>query len=102
MGKDGQEEALIKQGRTIVSLMREVDYKNQKLLEMEHRYNHTVAGLRKLIVGLTENIKSKDRSLLAMENKYKESLAKVRWLMSEKDELREGYHKGIIYCDTNR
>ncbi|XP_057428725.1 factor of DNA methylation 1-like isoform X2 [Lotus japonicus] len=88
------EEALRKQ-RIIVSLQNEIDDKNHKLMEMEHKHSETLAWVRKHIVGLVENINNKERSLLEMECKYNESLNMVHKLMNERDELHDGCQKEL-------
>lgn len=100
MGNPSYEEALNRQGRVIVSLQNEIDNKNLKLKEMEHKHRETLACMRILIIGLTENINSKERCLLEMECKYNESLNMVQKLTNERDKLRDGCQKGITLKHT--
>ncbi|XP_050250497.1 factor of DNA methylation 5-like isoform X1 [Quercus robur] len=87
MSDDKNEEELNQVRRLAVSLSNEIDYKNQRLLEMEHKYNETTATVRQLVVGLTKEIDSKQKSLLEMEHKYSESSAYVKLLVNEIDKL---------------
>lgn len=93
MSDDKNEEELNQVRRLAVSLSNEIDYKNQRLLEMEHKYNETTATLRQLVVGLTKEIDSKQKSLLEMEQKYSESSTYVKLLVNEIDKL----HAGILF-----
>nr|POF19590.1 factor of dna methylation 2 [Quercus suber] len=87
MSDDKNEEELNQVRRLAVSLSNEIDYKNQRLLEMEHKYNETTATLRQLVVGLTKEIDSQQKSLLEMEQKYSESSTYVKLLVNEIDKL---------------
>ncbi|KAM3698026.1 hypothetical protein ACB098_06G157900 [Castanea mollissima] len=87
MSDNKNEEELNQVRRLAVSLSNEIDYKNQRLLEMEHKYNETTATVRQLVVGLTKEIDSKQKSLLEMEHKYSESSAYVKLLVNEIDKL---------------
>ncbi|KAJ7964529.1 Factor of DNA methylation 2 [Quillaja saponaria] len=95
MENHGYEEAMKMESTIVVKLMKEIDYKNQKLLEMEHKYDETTTTVRKLVVGLTLAINRKDRSLLEMEQKLDESSITVRWLENEKEKLHEEHHKQL-------
>ncbi|TKY47429.1 Factor of DNA methylation 2 [Spatholobus suberectus] len=96
------EEALGKQRMIIESLQNEIEYKNDKLMEMEYKHSETLAFVRRHIIGLVESINSKERSLLEMECKYDESLNMVQNLMKERDKLHEGCHKDLqLMMDMN-
>lgn len=69
------EDSLRRQSKTIVILLKELDYKNRKLIEMENKHNETAAAMRKLIMGLMENKNSRERCLLKMECKNNEFLS---------------------------
>ncbi|KAI4356030.1 hypothetical protein L6164_000083 [Bauhinia variegata] len=73
----------------IANLMREIDSKNEKLMEMEHKHKDRVARMSKLIEGLRENNNSKQKCLMDMEQKCSEFYALVRQLMDEKHELSD-------------
>ncbi|XP_040867886.1 kinesin-like protein KIF20B [Glycine max] len=88
-------EALSKQRMVIESLQREIEFKNHKLMEMEHKHSETLTSVRRLIVGLVENINCKERSLLQMECKHSESLNMVQKLMNERDKLQERCHQDL-------
>lgn len=83
MWNHNYEEELIKCRRFAVGLANEIDYKNLRLLEMEHKYNERMAT----VCRLKEEVKSKDKSFLEMEHKYNESSATVKRLMNETDVL---------------
>ncbi|GMY08498.1 factor of DNA methylation 2-like [Fagus crenata] len=87
MSNRNYEEELNQVRRLAVSLSNEIDYKNQRLLEMENKYNETTATVCRLVVGLTTEIDSKTRSLLEMEQKYSESSAHVKLMVNEIDKL---------------
>ena len=89
MWNTNYEEELIKCRRFAVGLAKEIDYKNLRLLEMEHKYNETMAT----VCRLTEEVNSKDKSFLEMEHKYKESSATVKRLMNETDML----HSSMLF-----
>jgi hypothetical protein len=96
MSNRNYEEELNQVRRLAVSLSNEIDYKNQRLLEMENKYNETTATVCRLVVGLTTEIDSKTRSLLEMEQKYSESSAHVKLMVNEIDKL----HAGILLFET--
>ncbi|XP_061357622.1 factor of DNA methylation 2-like [Gastrolobium bilobum] len=77
-------EALNMQRVIIGNLQNEIEYKNNKIMEMEHKHRETLAAVHKLVIGLTEHINSKERSMLEMECKY-----------IELDNLHEGCHKEL-------
>ncbi|KAK7848107.1 factor of dna methylation 2 [Quercus suber] len=87
MSDNKNEEELNQVRRLAVSLSNEIDYKNQRLLEMEHKHNETTATVHQLVVGLTKEIDSKQKSLLEMEQKYSESATYVKLLVNEIDKL---------------
>lgn len=95
MGNPSFEEALNRQGRVIVSLQNEIDNKNLKLKELEHKHRETVTCMRNLIIGLTENINSLYLHSKEMECKYNESLNMVQKLTNERDKLRAGCQKEL-------
>ncbi|KAK9282964.1 hypothetical protein L1049_011189 [Liquidambar formosana] len=82
-----------KEHKLVVSLVKEIDYKNQRLLEMEHQNNETSATARKLVVRLTEEINYKEQRYLELEHKYHETLATLTRLMNERDRLHETYSR---------
>ncbi|KAF7816436.1 factor of DNA methylation 1-like isoform X1 [Senna tora] len=87
------EQNLRKQSMTIVALLKEVDYKNQKLIEMEHSINEKVALMSKHIASLNENINAREKCLLEMEQKYLESSTMVRRMMNERYKICDIYQK---------
>ncbi|KAK4273657.1 hypothetical protein QN277_017003 [Acacia crassicarpa] len=91
MNRDDQED-LRRQSKTIMILLKELDYKNHKLIEMEKKHNETSAAMNKLIMGLTENINSGERCLFEMEYKYNEFLPMVKKLMDERSKMHDRYH----------
>lgn len=95
------EEALKKQ-RLILSLQNEIDDRDQKLMEMEHKHSEEVAMVRRVFIRLGEEIKYKEKSLLEMECKYNESLNKVHKLMKEKDEVHDAQEGITLNYDVGR
>ncbi|KAK7290176.1 hypothetical protein RIF29_04406 [Crotalaria pallida] len=95
MGNPSYEEVLNRNGRIIVSLQNEIDKKNLKLIEMEHKHGEEVAWMRNLVSQLSDKINSKKRCLLEMEFKYHESLKKIQKLTDERDMLHEGCQKEL-------
>lgn len=89
MWNHNYEDELIKCRRFAVGLAKEIDYKNLRLLEMEHKYNETMAT----VCRLKEEVKSKDTRFLEMKHKYNESSATVKKLMNETDML----HSGLLF-----
>ncbi|KAL2333254.1 hypothetical protein Fmac_014467 [Flemingia macrophylla] len=90
------EEALSKQRMIIESLQNEIECKNHRLMEMEHKHSETLAFARRLVIGLVENINSKEKSLLEMECKYHESLNRVQINFNrEREKLHETCHKDL-------
>lgn len=85
------EEELKKERRLVRNLIHEIDYKNQQLSEIEHKYDETTATLRGLVDGLIAKIDSKDSKLLDWELKYNTT---VRRLMDENTKLRDEFVKG--------
>lgn len=92
------EEGQNNERQTVLSLAKEIDYKNHQLLELEHKYNDTNALFRKVVIGLTEAINAKDRACLEMEQKYRESSKTQRELVREKEMLFKQYSSGIAVC----
>ncbi|XP_028792770.1 factor of DNA methylation 2-like [Neltuma alba] len=82
---------LRRQSKIIAILLKELDYKNHKLIEMEKKHNETVA-VQKLLMGLMENINPRERCLLEMECKYNDFLTMVRKLMDERSKTHDRYH----------
>ncbi|XP_057431035.1 factor of DNA methylation 1-like [Lotus japonicus] len=81
--------AFVVEYRLILSLQNEIDDRDQKMMEMEHKHSEEVAMVRRVVIRLGEEIKYKEKSLLEMECKYNESLNKVHKLMKEKDEVHD-------------
>ncbi|XP_059628118.1 factor of DNA methylation 5-like [Cornus florida] len=81
--------------RFVVSLNEEIDYKNQRLLEMEHKYDHTSATLTKLVVSLTREIDKKNQMFSEMEHKYNVVSATVSRLIDEKKRLHDTYSEEL-------
>ncbi|PON60988.1 hypothetical protein TorRG33x02_282980 [Trema orientale] len=79
--------------KTIASLSKEIDFKNHKFSDLEHKYDDTTALFRKVVVGLVEAINSKESDLMVMEQKYNESSVINRRLESEKDMLLKQYSR---------
>lgn len=78
----------------IMSLVKEINYKNHKLMELEHNYDDTKALFRKVVISLTQAINSKENNLMTMEQKYHESSVTNRHLECEKDMLMKQYSTG--------
>lgn len=78
-----------------------MDYKNQMLLEMEHKYNRTAGTLQRLFVNLSEDINSRNQRLLEMEHLYDQASANVKSVVEEKHLLHDAHIKGmLLYLDA--
>lgn len=77
-------------------LSKEIDYKNQKLLEMEHKYNKTAVTLQRLFVKFSQDINSRNERVLELEHRYDQASANVKSLVEEKRLLREAYIGGMF------
>lgn len=95
MRKCIHKEELKKQHELVMFFSKEIDYKNQRLLEMEHKYNKTAATLQRLFVNLSEDINSRNQRLLEMEHLYDQASANVKSVVEEKRLLHDAYTKGI-------
>ncbi|RVW49249.1 hypothetical protein CK203_073264 [Vitis vinifera] len=95
MRKCIHKEELKKQHELVMFFSKEIDYKNQRLLEMEHKYNKTAATLQRLFVNLSEDINSRNQRLLEMEHLYDQASANVKSVVEEKRLLHDAYTKGM-------
>lgn len=89
--------------QTIISLAKEIDYKNYKLLELEEKYDDTNALFRKVVVGLVESINSKEDNLMIMEQKLNEASLTIRHLERERDMQMNQYCRGnflLLKCNS--
>ncbi|KAL5567534.1 hypothetical protein UlMin_024109, partial [Ulmus minor] len=77
----------------VLKLAKEIDYKNDKLLDLELKHDELTANFQKRVSDFTEAIDSKERSLSEMKQKYYESTVTIRMLITEKDALREEYSR---------
>ena len=100
MRKFIHEEELKKQREHVMLLWKEMDYKNQMLLEMERKYDKTAATLQRLYVNLSADIDSRNQRLLEMEHLYDQASANVKREVAEKRLLHDAYIEGmLLYLD---
>ncbi|XP_038691336.1 uncharacterized protein LOC119989729 isoform X2 [Tripterygium wilfordii] len=99
MGSHDCEEELKKECELVARLAKQIERGNQKMLEMEDKYNNTVSTTKKLVIGLVEKINSKDRSLFELEQKYEETSTTMRWLMHENAKLLQEHRDEITTMD---
>ncbi|XP_059628116.1 factor of DNA methylation 2-like isoform X2 [Cornus florida] len=106
-------EKLLRLCRSVVSLTKEIDNKNQRLcemehkcnqrlLDMEHKYNDSSSTLSRLVLDLTREIDIKDQMFSIMEHKYNEVSATISGLIEDKKRLHEAYSEELRQMNLMR